>query len=79
VAEFLTALRAALAAEPLTNPGESAEVKEMIALVEAERTRSEPNRKLATTLTSALRDIALGMAASGGWAGAVALAHQLPH
>lgn len=79
VAEFLIALRAALAAEPLTDPGESAEVEEMIDLVEAERNRPGPNRKLAATVTSALRDIALGMAASGGWAGAVALAHQLPH
>lgn len=76
VAEFLTALRSALVAEPLTDAGESADVEEMIALVEAERTRLEPNRKLAATFTSGLRDIALGMAASGGWAGAVALAHR---
>ncbi len=79
VAEFLIALRAALAAEPLANQRENAEVEEMIVLVEAERARPEPNRKLATTLTATLRDIALGMVASGGWAGAVALAHQLPH
>lgn len=77
--EFLTALRSALAAEPLTDPGENTEVEEMIALVEAERARPAPNRKLAATLTGALRDIALGMAASGGWAAAVVLAHQLPH
>lgn len=79
VAEFLTVLRAALVAEPLADPGENAEVEEMIVLVEAERARPEPNRKVAATLTGVLRDIALGMTASGGWAGAVALAHQLPH
>jgi hypothetical protein len=79
VSEFLTALRAALVEEPLTEPGESAEVEEMIALVEAERAQPEPNKRLTATLTNGLRDIALGMAASGGWAGAVALAHQLPH
>jgi hypothetical protein len=76
--EFLRAMRAALAAAPLGGIDHD-EAEEMIALVEVELARAEPNNRLVKTVTSALRELSLGMAASGGWAAVVALAHQLPH
>lgn len=79
VSDFLAAMRAAILTDPLPDPADNAQVEEMIALVEVERSQPQPNRRLASATTGALRDVALGMAASGGWTAAVALAHQLPH
>ncbi|MGH8994439.1 MAG: hypothetical protein ACRDYB_00110 [Acidimicrobiales bacterium] len=76
VLAFLDAVQAATVQSPV--PGTSgADVGEMIEQVRSQLERPEPNRSMVKATVGALREIALGMAAIGGWELAVELAHKL--
>jgi len=76
VLAFLDAVQAATAQSPV--PGTSgADVGEMIEQVRSQLERPEPNRPMVKATVGALRDIALGMTAIGGWELAGELAHKL--
>jgi|GEM_PF-3295857 hypothetical protein len=79
VLDFVRAMRAAIAEEPMDDPADNVQAEEMIRLIEGELDQPKPNRRLVSAVTRTLRDLSIGMAASGGWASVVALAHQLPH
>jgi hypothetical protein len=74
--EFLAAVEAAMALAPLTQTANS-DVAEMIGEVRAQLERPEPNTAWIKAPVNAPREITIGMAASGGWALAVELAHKL--
>jgi hypothetical protein len=79
IANFLSAMTTAMALTPLTSPEDNRQAELMIALLEAQLRRSEPDKGLTKPLLRALRDFSLAMAGSGAWVAVVEIAHQLPH
>jgi hypothetical protein len=69
---FLDAMQSVLLTDPPSDPIETANLLEMIEIA-----RSSRNRRLSASLLESLKAFAIGMGASGAWAGAVELAHQL--
>lgn len=76
ISAFLDAMLAATAQSPVPDASD-ADIGEMIEQVRSQLERPQPNRHMIKATLGALRDIAFGMAAIGGWELAAELAHKL--
>ncbi len=76
ISAFLAAIQAAMNQTQPTGT-HNGDVAEMIEQVQMQLERPEPNRAWIRGTVNTLREITIGMTASGGWALAVELAHKL--
>jgi hypothetical protein len=77
--QFVVDYRAALALEPFDDPADERTAEALLTVIEAQIDHPSPNESVLKTSLSVLRDLAIGVGASGAWIGLVELAHHLLH